>query len=178
MPPHALMSTSSFSQEAGDNRFSQGVSRITGRFAGVVRAVGGTLLTATMLSGGSALAKDNAQQPVVQTVSIQNPYISACHDISEAELKQACTEAANGTVIILRNPTEVSDIARDIFLGTMGRTHGDSIPVEVRDTVGPTTIFVFDKNLQIQSSAFTNGSLVNALGVRYPEKVAALQAEL
>lgn len=165
------------SQSAGEKRANSLFSSVTGPFG---RAVGGLML-ATSLSAApmTALANDGVAEPVqnsatVQTAALQNPYISACNGISDFEFKAACTDAANGMVVILRNPNEVSDLARDIFLKSVNDEYNESIPVNVRDTGGSTTVFLFDKHMQIDRDMLVNGSLLHVLGKKYPEKVVAL----
>ena len=123
-----------------------------------------------MLSPMVANANDSAvtSDAPIQTVSIQNPYLSACDSVIEAEHKKACMDAANGTVVILRNPNEVIDPVRDGFLRSVKRAYGDNIPVEFRDTGGPTTMFMFDKSARVNQKVLTNGVILAVIGKNYP----------
>lgn len=126
-------------------------------------------LVMTSLTSISALGSDGKYD-----IYERNPYISACENVSDAEFKIACIDAANGTVIILRNPNEVSDIVRDGFSSAVSGRYDEKIPVEFRDTNGPTTVFLFDKHMQVDRDMLANGSLLYVLGKKYPEKAIAL----
>jgi len=138
----------------------------------------GSLMAATALTlSAPAFAKDNTaqtSQAAVQTVSIQNPYEAACHGLTDQEFKDACYDAAKGTVVILRNPSEVSDIVARGFEKAINRRYNSGIPIEFRDTTGSTRLFMFDRNMAIEERMFVSGSLLLAIGKNYPVGAARL----
>lgn len=165
-----------FSQKAGEKRFNLSKTTLPSLFK---RAVASTVLASTMFVGTAYAADAPHNNAPVQNASVAtNPYIGACDKITEktykAQHEEACRDAANGTVVILRNPKDVIDPVRDGFLSSVKRAYGNSIPVEFRDTQGATTIFMFDKNINVDSDMLVNGSLLYVLGKKYPEKIAVL----
>lgn len=80
-------------------------------------------------------------------------------------------DAAHGTVVILRNPNEVSNIVKVAFSEAINERYGGDIPIEFRDTDGPTTMFMFDKSGQIDQRGLVNGSLLYVIGEIYPTKI-------
>lgn len=165
------------SLSGGEKPANQGLTRPTTPFG---RAVGSLVLAGSMALSAPAFAKDKAPTPAVQTsvpvqtVAFQNPYISACDEHTTQKYDAACRDAAKGTVVILMKSDEFNDAIRDGFLSAAERRYGDTIPIEFRDTDGPTTVFMFDKNMQIDQDMIVNGSLLYAIGIRYPEKIVAL----
>lgn len=118
------------------------------------------------------------QAPVVQAVPIQNPYEAACHELTELDYKNACYDAAHGTVVVLRNSNQILDPVRDGFLSSVKKAYGSSIPVEFRDTEGQTTMFMFDKNMRISSDMLVNGSVLFGMGEIYQQKGPAIGRSL